>query len=270
MLDSRAPTDRLATGRSKPRVFDPTVPPQALTIPRQHPRIYGIPVAILHLRSYRHELLTPFIHFALHAAYALGMPVSRTVSLPTQRSLYTVLRGPFAHKKSQENFEKVVHKRAIKVWDTDSEVLSKWIKYLEINMMPGIGIRVVNWERAEIGFGAKKLEEIQSAQKELLRKRKEFHGDSSSDRIKAIADQIIEAEMEAASAAEVAAASHHSGPSSWLEVELEDDVLSPTSGEQSSAIPSSINPSPPALTSSDPPPPDENTEASPSPITPKP
>ncbi len=219
MLDSRAPPDRLATGRSKPRIFNPTVPPQALTVPQQHPRIYGIPVAILHLRSHHHELLTPFIHFALHAAYALGMPVSRAVSLPTQRSLYTVLRGPFAHKKSQENFEKVVHKRAMKVWDTDSEVLSKWIKYLEINMMPGIGMRVVKWERAEVGFGAKRLKDIQGAQTELLRKRRQIYGDSSSGRIEAIADQIIRAEMDAASVAEAEAVSLHSGPSSWLEVE---------------------------------------------------
>ncbi|KAF8337336.1 ribosomal protein S10 domain-containing protein, partial [Cantharellus anzutake] len=166
--------------------------------PQQHPRIHGIPVAILHIRAFHHELLTLFIHFSLHAAYALGMPVSRAVSLPTQRSLYTVLRGPFVHKKSQENFERVVHKRAIKVWDTDPDVLSKWIRYLEINMMPGIGIRVVRWERAEVGFGAKKLQGIRDAQSELFKSREKFDLDTSSGRVKALADQIIKAEMASA------------------------------------------------------------------------
>ena len=32
--------------------------------------------------------------------------IERPVVLPTQRSLWTVLKGPFAHKKKQENFER--------------------------------------------------------------------------------------------------------------------------------------------------------------------
>lgn len=142
-----------------------------------------------------------FIHFALHAAYALGIPASRPASLPTQRSLYTVLRGPFAHKKSQENFEKVVHKRALKVWDAHPDVLAKWIKYLEINSLAGVGMRIVRWERAELGFGAKNLAEVDSAQKSLLKQRKTAKSKSTNQQVQELADRIIETELAAMAAA---------------------------------------------------------------------
>jgi hypothetical protein len=125
------------------------------------------------------------------------MPVSRAAYLPTKRSLYTVIRGPFAHKKSQENFEKVVHKRAIKVWDTDSEVLGKWIKYLEINLLGGVGMRIVRWERTTIGFGREHLSHVENE----LQSEAELAAENAA-RIMEVADDIIRAEMEAAALAE--------------------------------------------------------------------
>ncbi|KAF9505977.1 hypothetical protein BS47DRAFT_1353434 [Hydnum rufescens UP504] len=176
--------------------FDPYSSPAALTIAPQHPRTHGIPVAVLHLRSHEPELLELFIHFVLHAAYALNMPVSRAAYLPTKRSLYTVIRGPFAHKKSQENFEKVVHKRAIKVWDTHPDVLGKWIKYLEINLLGGVGMRIVRWERTAIGFGRTHLSHLETE--------RQLHAglaDEEAGRIQQLAESIIRAEMEAAASA---------------------------------------------------------------------
>jgi len=58
-----------------------------------------------------------------------------------------VLRSPFVHKKSQENFERKTHKRAIKAWDADPEVVHRWITYLRANAMPGVGLKVTTWER---------------------------------------------------------------------------------------------------------------------------
>jgi small subunit ribosomal protein S10 len=73
----------------------------------------GILVTVLHRRSHTPELQN-LIHAILPTAYALNIPISRAGYLPTKRSLYTVIRGPFTHRKSQENFEKIVHNRAIK------------------------------------------------------------------------------------------------------------------------------------------------------------
>ena len=126
--------------------------------PHLHARTHDIPVANIHFRSHHIPLLKLFTHFALHAASSLGIPASNVISLPTQRSLWTVIRSPFAHKKSQENFERRVHKRAIKAWDADPEVVQRWILYLRKNAMPGVGMKVTVWDRVPLGIGASDLE----------------------------------------------------------------------------------------------------------------
>ncbi|KIM37445.1 hypothetical protein M413DRAFT_77168, partial [Hebeloma cylindrosporum] len=127
------------------------------------PRTHSIPVANLHFRSHHIRLLNLFTHVAAHAASSLGIPVSKTASLPTKRRLWTVLRSPFVHKKSQENFERKTHKRAIKAWDADPEVVHRWITYLRANAMPGVGLKVTTWERLPLDVSASTM-----AQADLL------------------------------------------------------------------------------------------------------
>jgi ribosomal protein S10 len=122
---------------------------------------HGIPIAVVRLQSHAPELLVLFIHFVLRAAYPLNMPVSRAMCIPTKCSLYFIIRGPFPHNKSQANFEKVGHKRAIKIWDTHSETLRKWMKYLEINL-GGVGMRIVRWEHPAIGFGRARVGHLEA------------------------------------------------------------------------------------------------------------
>lgn len=134
----------LVHGRS---VHEPTI----------HPRTHEIPVANIHFRSHHTELLHLFTHFALHAASSLGIPTSGVASLPTKRTLWTVPRSPFVHKKSQENFERTVHKRAIKAWDADAEVVQRWIAYLRTHALAGVGMKVTTWNRIPIGLGNVKI-----------------------------------------------------------------------------------------------------------------
>ena len=122
-----------------------------------HPRTHDIPVASIHFRSYHVERLNFFTHFVLHAASSLGIPTSGVASLPTKRTLWTVLRSPFAHKKSQENFERKVHKRAIKAWDADAEVVQRWIAYLRTHALAGVGMKVTTWDRVPLGIGNAKI-----------------------------------------------------------------------------------------------------------------
>ncbi|KAI9458986.1 ribosomal protein S10 domain-containing protein [Boletus coccyginus] len=95
------------------------IPGRALNPPTTIHRTHAIPVAEVHFLSRHHYPLDLFAHFAGHVASALGIPATRPIPLPTQRSMWTVLRGPFVHKKSQENFERRVHKRVIKAWDAE-------------------------------------------------------------------------------------------------------------------------------------------------------
>ncbi|KAJ6510408.1 ribosomal protein S10 domain-containing protein [Mycena sanguinolenta] len=157
--------------------------------PFRHPRTYGLPVAQIQFRS--HDILTMnlFVHFATHAAYSLGIPCSRMYSLPTQRTLWTIIRGPFAGKKSQENFERKVHRRGLKAFDADPAVVDLWFKYLQRHMMGGVGMRCVKWERMPLGVGKKLDTEVRDS----LNRNKQLA--TSKSRIKSLGAKIVQREM---------------------------------------------------------------------------
>ena len=154
--------------------------------PLLHPRTHGIPVANIHFRSHHIPLLKLFTHFALHAASSLGIPASNVIPLPTQRSLWTVIRSPFAHKKSQENFERKVHKRAIKAWDADPEVVQRWVLYLRKNAMPGVGMKITTWDRIPLGIGAFDLKGLDTVENLML---------EAPSSIEALGQQIVAEEV---------------------------------------------------------------------------
>ena len=70
------------------------------------------------------------------------------------------MKGPFVHKKAQENFERRTHKRAIKVFDTNKEVLDLWLRYLKRNSIGGVGMKATVWESLEFGYSSKEGEMI--------------------------------------------------------------------------------------------------------------
>ncbi|KAF8603289.1 ribosomal protein S10 [Ceratobasidium sp. AG-I] len=181
--------------------FDPSIPPTSLLKPGILDVPHTHPVALLHFRTYHPPTLSLFLHFAYHAALALQIPLSHPAHLPTKRSLFTVPKSPFIFKKAQENFERKTHKRAVKVWNADPEVINVWLRYLEEHMMPGIGMRVVRWERAEVGVGGKRLGEVGAA----LRGSGVGGGEGKmlvSEQVRAIGEKIIEQETEAAKKAQ--------------------------------------------------------------------
>lgn len=147
------------------------------------------PVASLRFRSYVPHHLEQFTHFAAHAAAALGIPISRPAPLPIQRRLWTVPRGPFAHKKSQENFERKVHGRAVKVWDADGEVVEAWLRYLRKHRMGSVGVRVTRWQRAPVGIGQQILERT----KENLGLMKKAQ--ASEEQVRELAEKIVRQEL---------------------------------------------------------------------------
>ncbi|KXN91850.1 37S ribosomal protein S10, mitochondrial [Leucoagaricus sp. SymC.cos] len=147
-------------GSKEAEIAARVVPGRALQEPHYHARTHDIPVASIHFRSHHVKLLDLFTHFATHAASSFGIPCSRVIHLPTQRRLWTVLRSPFAHKKSQENFERKVHKRAIKAWDAHPEVVEQWVKYLRVHAMGGVGFKVTRWEHLPLGVGEKRYKDV--------------------------------------------------------------------------------------------------------------
>lgn len=83
-----------------------------------------------------------FCDFALRAAYYLGLPATGPKPIATKRERWTVIRAPFVHAKSKENFERKTHGRMIKIWDSDNEVIDLWLSYLKKNSVWGVGVKV--------------------------------------------------------------------------------------------------------------------------------
>ncbi|KAG7446435.1 ribosomal protein S10 [Guyanagaster necrorhizus] len=180
--------DSLGTDFTEREYASALIHGRSFHLPYYHPHTHSIPVASLQFRSHFPRLLDLFTHFASHAASSLAIPISRVVMLPTQRSMWTVPRSPFAYKKSQENFERKVHKRMIKAWDADEEVVRRWILYLERHNMGGVGMRITTWERLPLGVGGG-----------MESTRVRVQVTEASEKIKQLGEKIVKEELAALS-----------------------------------------------------------------------
>ena len=119
-------------------------------------------MATVRLASYHPAPLGLFTSFALHSAASLGIPTSGAASLPTVTSLYTVPKSPFVHKKSQENFQRKEHKRAIKVYDVGRDSVDLWLRYLRQHAVGGVGLRAEVYEWVEPGQVGRELQALEA------------------------------------------------------------------------------------------------------------
>lgn len=67
------------------------------------------------LKAYDYRLLDKSVAEIIKNTRNTGAKIVGPVPLPTERSLYTVLRSPHVNKKAQEQFEMLVHKRLIDI-----------------------------------------------------------------------------------------------------------------------------------------------------------
>ena len=93
----------------------------------------------IRLRSYDHAVLDQSAGEIVRTAKRTGARTAGPIPLPTQRSVYTVLRSPHVDKKSREQFEIRTHKRLIYI----SEPTSQTVDALSsLNMPAGVDIRI--------------------------------------------------------------------------------------------------------------------------------
>lgn len=142
------------------------------------PAKHGHHVMTLHVRSYEHINLDFFIEFIQRAARNLQIPTSGTARLPTTKELHTVIKSHFVHKKTQENFARLTHRRAIKVFDASPEVLDLWLRYIHKHAIAGVGMKAYVHEMVEFGFASGEMTKLQEAL-----------GDS--DKVKQVAEEYI-------------------------------------------------------------------------------
>jgi len=75
----------------------------------------------------------------VRTAKSTGAVISGPIPLPTQRSIYTVLRSPHVDKKSREQFETRVHKRLIDILNSSSKTVDALMK---LEMPSGVDIEI--------------------------------------------------------------------------------------------------------------------------------
>ncbi|KNZ64206.1 hypothetical protein VP01_1055g4 [Puccinia sorghi] len=165
-----------STSETKRVIKVPASPSWAM---RAHPELYNPPVlkpthrihvATLVIEAYNPEKdqLPLVAGFALQAAYHLGIPVTRPAAMPIKTELHTVLRSGFVHKKSQENFWRLTHRRVIKAYDANEEVVNRWINYLRTEAVKGtnVALKAQRFLYRRIGWG-KDVEELARRELEL-------------------------------------------------------------------------------------------------------
>jgi small subunit ribosomal protein S10 len=93
----------------------------------------------IRLKAYDHRVLDQSAKRIVGTAERTGAQVIGPVPLPTRLERFTVRRGPFIDKDSQEHFEIRTHKRLIDVINPDSKTIDTLMR---LNLPAGVDIEI--------------------------------------------------------------------------------------------------------------------------------
>ncbi|MFO8191764.1 MAG: 30S ribosomal protein S10 [Firmicutes bacterium ML8_F2] len=93
----------------------------------------------IRLRAFDHQLLDQSAGKIVETARRTGAEVSGPVPLPTERSLYTVIRAPHKYKDSREQFEMRTHKRLIDILDPTPKTIDALMR---LDLPAGVDIEI--------------------------------------------------------------------------------------------------------------------------------
>ena len=91
------------------------------------------------LRAYDHEILDSAVRDIVEHVTRTGARVVGPVPLPTERSIYTVIRSPHKDKDSREHFQMLTHKRLIDIMDATSKTVQELQR---LNLSAGVDIEI--------------------------------------------------------------------------------------------------------------------------------
>ncbi len=91
------------------------------------------------LKSYDHHLLDKTTEKIVKTVKSTGAVISGPIPLPTDRTIYTVLRSPHVNKKSREQFQTKIHKRLIEILNASPKTVDALMK---LDLSAGIDIQI--------------------------------------------------------------------------------------------------------------------------------
>ncbi|KAI5285675.1 mitochondrial 37S ribosomal protein rsm10 [Ascosphaera aggregata] len=155
---------------------------------------FGVPTCDLQLRSYHVRNVEFMADFALRAAYYLRLPASGAVPLPRITERWTVIRSNFAHKKSQENFERITHRRLIQIQDGHVEAVQAWLAFLRKHAFHGVGMKANVWEFSDLGISNQMSEAKEKLQESIISDLDGFGSSASAADTAPLISEYIEKE----------------------------------------------------------------------------
>ena len=93
----------------------------------------------IRLKGYDHTLLDRSAKDIVDTAARTGATVSGPVPLPTEKNVYTVIRGPFKDKDSREAFEIRTHKRLIDIHQPTPKTVDSLMR---LDLPAGVDIEI--------------------------------------------------------------------------------------------------------------------------------
>ena len=93
----------------------------------------------IRLKAYDHRVLDQSARRIVGTAERTGAQVLGPIPLPTRRERFTVRRGAFIDKDSQEHFEIRTHKRLIDVLNPDPKTIDTLMR---LNLPAGVDIEI--------------------------------------------------------------------------------------------------------------------------------
>ncbi|SHG74126.1 SSU ribosomal protein S10P [Thermosyntropha lipolytica DSM 11003] len=91
------------------------------------------------LKAFDHKLLDQSAQKIVETAKKNGSRVSGPIPLPTERSVYTILRSPHVNKDSREQFEMRTHKRLIDILDPNPKTIDA---LMHLDLPSGVDIEI--------------------------------------------------------------------------------------------------------------------------------
>jgi small subunit ribosomal protein S10 len=93
----------------------------------------------IRLKAYDHRMLDQSALKIVDTAKRTGAHVAGPVPLPTERSIYTILRSPHVNKDSREQFEMRTHKRLIDILEPTPKTVDALMR---LDLPAGVDIEI--------------------------------------------------------------------------------------------------------------------------------
>jgi small subunit ribosomal protein S10 len=93
----------------------------------------------IRLKAYDHEVVDQSARKIVDTVTRTGAKVSGPVPLPTERSIYCVIRSPHKDKDSREHFEMRTHKRLIDILDPTAKTVDSLMR---LDLPAGVDIEI--------------------------------------------------------------------------------------------------------------------------------